>query len=603
MSGSNDRLTGTPKQNHESLKNLENKDLEAASSCRSPEQQLTRKQHQTLSEGIQEDLGKVCAAFRSLCKERDDLVEVCAPWDSPLAQAVLERGGRAARLGLHNGYDLSTRQGYLLAAQYIRQHRPRYLHFSPPCFPWSPMMNANQRTPEQRARLERARQNSKKILKHCRKLLELQVQELRAESSGLMLRTLRDAQATPEVLELAKKFECTYCKQRGRTMLRKPSTPTRITEKWHTVSVDTFWWQSPHKVNGQPKEHGVGISFLDEATDFHVACFVRVGSRKQSSVSSEEFRAHFSQDWIRVVPTPKVLRFDDEGCFRDHSLIEWLESKGIQPQVIAGESPWQNVKHSRHLEVLKENMSLLASELPEDTPCREILALSVGAKNELHQIRGFTPNQWAFGQAKGRLESFLQQGANLAVQSSQASESYQDQLQVVLESDARRRVSRALLARARRTESFECGNLVYYWRKGRGSLDGAWHGPGRVVCVEKTGDDLASGSQGSIVWTIHGIVLYRCSPEQLRHVTAESQEVDAFLQGNMTPSQLLADLKTSMHFRDISQDMSELPHDDEIHSEGPSVATREHQTGTPERAADWKVPACPGWPASARASR
>ena len=142
-------------------------------------------------------------------------------------------------------------------------------------------------------------------------------------SRDVMLRTLRDAQATPEVLELAKTFECTYCKQRGRTMLRKPSAPAKIMEKWHTVSVDTFWRQSLHKVDGQPKEHGVGISFLDEATDFHVACFVRVGSRKQSSVSSEEFRAHFSQDWIRIMPTPKIMRFDDEGFFRDHGLVEW----------------------------------------------------------------------------------------------------------------------------------------------------------------------------------------------------------------------------------------------------------------------------------------
>ena len=768
------------KQFHESPSG-DSKDLEAADNGRDCKYQLTRSQTIQLRQGLEKDLGQVCAAFRSLCKERDDLVEVCAPWDSPLSKAVQDLGGRAMRLGLHNGYDLSTRKGFLMAAQYLRQHRPRYLHFSPPCFPWSPMMNANQRTPEQRDRLEQHRQTSRKILKSCRKLMELQTQELQAESCGpghseasgeqplralswgeeswqhmtkvaggrfrvdgcewgmkhprtqrrlqkswgwfstclrlrtalerkcshdkgdhalvegsitsqtamypqelcqafakcimspqvlwstlfnsvqrdeisvlandamrdedvddeddipnpvaelpehvaeeaeeaeipegpqgpvgeesnrsdimrkirivhanlghpsreVMLKTLRDANASSEVLELAKTFECPHCRQRGRTNLRRPSAPAKVTEKWHTVSVDTFWWQSPHQVNGQPTEHGVGISFLDEATDFHVASFVRVGPRKQGSISSAEFREHFSRDWIRIMPTPKILRLDDEGCFRDHSLIEWLESKGIQPQVIAGESPWQNGKHSRHLETLKENMSLLALEVPVETPGREILALAVGAKNELHQVRGYTPNQWAFGQAKGRLESYLQNGDNLAVQSSQASGNFEEQLHVVLKAretflkaDAKRRVARAGLFRARRTETFECGNLVYFWRhcrsKGRGNLDGMWHGPGRVVCVERTSDDMSSGASGSIVWVIHGIILYRCSPEQLRHVTAETQEIDAFLHGNLTPSQLLADMGPNMNYRDISADMSEVPADAEVHDEGPVAAS------------------------------
>ena len=34
-----------------------------------------------------------------------DLLEVCAPWDSPLVRAVREAGGRAVAIGIHNGYD------------------------------------------------------------------------------------------------------------------------------------------------------------------------------------------------------------------------------------------------------------------------------------------------------------------------------------------------------------------------------------------------------------------------------------------------------------------------------------------------------------------
>ena len=743
-----------------------------------PESQYTSEQRSKIQEALYADLNHTCVCFRSLSKERLDLVEICAPWDSPLCAAVQELGGRAARLGLHNGYDLSTRSGMLKAAQFLRENRPRYAHFSPPCYPWSPMTNANRRTEQQVLRLEQERRNSKKILRNCRKLFEIQIHELQAQGSGvaethasgeqplraqswseeswramtrqaggrfrvdgcehglknpktghylqkswgwfatcgalrralekkcqhssgdhdliqgdltagtatyppglckavaqcimspevqwnevcgmvgnllestayanenpqseqaeadeedraiaelleappnevppneaedpeakdkpvvtvqearqsrilrklrvihtnlghpsndIMLRMLRDAKAPQEIIEAARKFQCTFCRTRGRSIPRRPAAPPKVTEKWHTVSVDTFWWHSPHKDKGQSREHAVGVSFLDEATDFHVAAILRTGPKKQSSISSAEFKEVFCRDWVRTFPTPKVLRVDDEGCFRDHGLMEWLSSKGVEIQVIAGESPWQNGKHSRHLETLKENMSLLASELPAETSSKEILVLSLGAKNELHQIRGYTPNQWAFGQAKGRLESLLQNGSNPAVQAGlDRKDDFSSQLKVTLkaretflQADSRRRLSRAGMRNTRRTEVYEIGNLVYYWRKGRGTTEGTWFGPGRVVCVEKTSSD-DTGSPGSVIWVVHGIVMYRCSPEQLRHVTQQVEEIDEFLSENLGPSELLSEMRTNMNYKDISQDMKDIAADHTMHEEAPT---------------------------------
>ena len=42
---------------------------------------------------------------------RLDLLEVCAPENSTLTAAVQRRGGRAMRIGLHNGFDMSTSAG------------------------------------------------------------------------------------------------------------------------------------------------------------------------------------------------------------------------------------------------------------------------------------------------------------------------------------------------------------------------------------------------------------------------------------------------------------------------------------------------------------
>lgn len=107
-----------------------------------------------------------------------DLLEICAPWDSPLSAAMRDIGGRAMSLGVHNGFDLTTRAGFLRAAQVTRKLRPRYMHISPPCDPWTALQNCNQRTDVQRARLEAKQHVHKRLLKHCRKLAEIQKCEL-----------------------------------------------------------------------------------------------------------------------------------------------------------------------------------------------------------------------------------------------------------------------------------------------------------------------------------------------------------------------------------------------------------------------------------------
>ena len=192
----------------------------------------------------------------------------------------------------------------------------------------------------------------------------------------------------------------------------------------------------------------------------------------------------------------------------------------------------------------------------------------------MHQIRGYSSNQWAFGQAKGRTESVLQQGENRVLQSSRDSDVFEEQLQVVLQArqtflkaDAGGRLARAALARSRKATNFETGNMVCYWRQGRGIPEGLWHGPARVVCVEKTGESQDGQLLGSIIWIVHGIVLYRCAPEQLRHVTHDLSGVDASLHENMTLSQILQRAETSMNYRDITSDAEALPADNIGHAE------------------------------------
>ena len=121
----------------------------------------------------------VCA----VTSERVDLVEVCCPWDSPLSAAVIRAGGRAFRMGLHNGYDLTTKAGLAKAVRKLKELRPRYLHVSPPCFPWSSATNGALGNPDTLAKLLQNRKQGRKILKGCLKLIEVQRQEIQGQSS------------------------------------------------------------------------------------------------------------------------------------------------------------------------------------------------------------------------------------------------------------------------------------------------------------------------------------------------------------------------------------------------------------------------------------
>ena len=78
-------------------------------------------------------------------KQRMDLVEVCAPWDSPLSDAVDLEGGFSFRMGIHNGFDLTSERGFRKAAQFLRKHKPRYVHASPTCFLGVPCKIATKR--------------------------------------------------------------------------------------------------------------------------------------------------------------------------------------------------------------------------------------------------------------------------------------------------------------------------------------------------------------------------------------------------------------------------------------------------------------------------
>ena len=111
-----------------------------------------------------------------------------------------------------------------------------------------------------------------------------------------MCKLLRQAGVHKRYLVLAKKLECDVCKKQRQRKPKLPACPLVVTEKWHTISVDTFWWSNPARKSDDPQKYIVGISYFDEATDLHAAAVVREGVTMPGKFSVSEFGQHFSQD-------------------------------------------------------------------------------------------------------------------------------------------------------------------------------------------------------------------------------------------------------------------------------------------------------------------
>jgi hypothetical protein len=92
-------------------------------------------------------------------------------------------------------------------------------------------------------------------------------------------------------------------------------------------------------------------------------------------------------------------------------------------------------------------------------------------------------------------------------------------------------VRKAIHARSRPDRmTFNVGDMVMYWRAGKGVEDGAWHGPAKILMTEGN----------NLVWISHLTRLYRCAPEHVRRLSEDEaqgispQELQTFQLPNRT---------------------------------------------------------------------
>ena len=126
-------------------------------------------------------------------------------------------------------------------------------------------------------------------------------------SKGLMLRLLRDANASLEMLTAARHIHCHHCDLMApRTGAVRPVQVSRSKEFGHTISVDACHW----KRNRDGRE-AIIVNIIDEASRFHVALVLKEGE-ELGNLTANDYIEAVRMNWFRFARGPAVIRVDSE---------------------------------------------------------------------------------------------------------------------------------------------------------------------------------------------------------------------------------------------------------------------------------------------------
>ena len=90
-----------------------------------------------------------------------------------VSQVARSRGWQVGEpVNLESGFDLLTIGGQRRCNDYLRSFQPDAVVFAFPCTTWSVMQQINQRTPQQKQRLEERRKEQRKMTKYVAEVAE-----------------------------------------------------------------------------------------------------------------------------------------------------------------------------------------------------------------------------------------------------------------------------------------------------------------------------------------------------------------------------------------------------------------------------------------------
>ena len=147
-----------------------------------------------------------------------------------------------------------------------------------------------------------------------------------------MVRALERRQAPKEVLDAARQFQCSVCKEKQRVNFKHTASLEPLPAKFAVVAADGGKWT--HPITQEEYEFAC---IIDEGSRYRVARILKQG--KKQTMNAAQFTQYFREGWMQYFGCPNTLRLDPAGCFRSHQLERFCDDHSIFLDVRSGRSP------------------------------------------------------------------------------------------------------------------------------------------------------------------------------------------------------------------------------------------------------------------------
>ena len=299
-----------------------------------------------------------------------------------------------------------------------------------------------------------------------------------------LVRALRARNADPRIIELARNLKCSVCEESARRTPRPQATLEPLPPKWKVVQADSAYWT--HPATHQQVQF---ILMVDEGCRFRVGQVIQGGSNR--GVAGATMIRFFQEHWKPIFGKPDKFRVDPAGACRSRELEAYMDSQGIELDLVPAEAHWHISHVERAIGSVKHVMSVLAKEDPSITP-EEAFAEAIRVGNEKEVVRGYSPCQHALGRtpdAAGRIHvSELDEVPPVLCENSQGEIHKNWKRMQQAEQAFTEHVYQERLSRAKNSRNYALKDF-YSWRLGlclagsrqeecQGNQEWGFHGPG-----------------------------------------------------------------------------------------------------------------------------
>ncbi|CAK0838883.1 unnamed protein product, partial [Prorocentrum cordatum] len=254
----------------------------------------------------------------------------------------------------------------------------------------------------------------------------------------------------------------------------------------------------------------------------------KIGLKDKGTDSSATLFTTFARAYLQRYPKPRWVFVDPQTSFVGGEFKDNCQLAGIGVSAKPGGAHWMAGDIERRISTVKQVMRKLRLQCPKLSP-ETVFYISIAAANNMDNIKGYTPMQWAFGFSPTEDPILAHNAATGKLKSDffEIERVRADAEATYLKEKASRKISELKNSAPRPRHEYKRGDWVCVWRSyaatGKRKLsgqdfftDGLFIGPGRVLFSEPA---VQTGNKDGVIWVIMGNRCWRCAAEQLRPAT------------------------------------------------------------------------------------